>query len=505
MPKTPAFMLLAAAVLALRIARADQAAITPAEWLRSQEKPRFPEKHTLPRLTRFGWTLPLDARVELAENWGYALEFGGYATDKVVDRALNDPRSDEAKIIALTAADPAKYPLCIILSRDLPADPPPETFARNAAGEFLGGKHRVWSPEAPRTVLEEAAELRARPLRRLREKVPVTMILNGGEYALGVLGFCRKDWEQDPRIAAARGEQDWFSYISQRKALMETIIAEAVRNAAPDRMLYIYYTAGGGTHRNRTADWRNWCYGFEWMHKVSDLPSNEYYYRHFNDGWTGRNDMLTQALNSRGHELKLRYRFSYDWLCAGWMDESKKPPSPNTNPAAMVDPDAGRLGDLRLYEGFLKCLYTAGTVGGNAGYYAYPQGGFAKKFPPDSPPHWLRQMVVLARVHALFSHLEEFVRNSDLVPGPARHRWSKDQPAYELLFDPAGGVRILARRHTARPRWLITAWAADGAARDVQAEVPDLGTVALRALPEGAIYEASLEPGTPRLSPVVPR
>jgi len=474
--------------------------IAPAQWLARQEKPRFREGHTLPRLTRFGWTLPLDARIELAENWGYALEFGGYTTDAVVDKALNDPNSDQARLIALTASDPRRYPLCIILSRDLPADPPPETFARNAAGEFLGDKQRIWSPEAPRSVLEEAAELRARPLRRLRQKVPVAMILNGGEYALGVLGFCRKYWEQDPRILAARGDSDWFTYISQRKALMEIIIADAVRKAAPDRTLYIYYTAGGGTHRNRTADWQNWCYGFEWMRTASDLPSNEYYYRHFNDGWTGKNDMLTQALNARGVELRFGCRFSYDWLCAGWIDESKKPPVPNTNPAALVDPNAGRLGDLQLYEGFLKCLYTAGTIGGNAGYYAYPQGGFAKKFPADTPPHWLRQMVVLARVHALFSHLEDFVRNSDLLPGPDRHRWSKDQPAYELPTGDAN-VRVLARRHTARPRWLITAWAADGTAREVKVQVPDLGAVAVRALPEGAIYEGSLEPAAPRLRP----
>jgi len=62
-------------------------------------------------------------------------------------------------------------------------------------------------------------------------------------------------------------------------------------------------------------------------------------------------------------------------------------------------------------------------------------------------------------------------------------------------------VRVLARRHTARPRWLITAWAADGTAREVKVQVPDLGAVAVRALPEGAIFEGSLEPAAPRLRP----
>ena len=72
---------------------ADTGMITPAEWLEAQKKPAFRDGHTLPRLTRFGWVLPTDARIKLAEHWGYALEFGGYVDDKVVAR-LDDPKSD---------------------------------------------------------------------------------------------------------------------------------------------------------------------------------------------------------------------------------------------------------------------------------------------------------------------------------------------------------------------------------------------------------------------------
>src|SRR3954464_10148349 len=98
--------------------------ITPAQWLAAQPKPVFRPGHTLPPLTRWGWILPLDARIELAEHWGYTLEFGGYVTDAVVDRALNVQVSDEARVLALVARDPRRYPLCVILSRDLPAHPP---------------------------------------------------------------------------------------------------------------------------------------------------------------------------------------------------------------------------------------------------------------------------------------------------------------------------------------------------------------------------------------------
>ena len=54
-------------------------------------------------------------------------------------------------------------------------------------------------------------------------------------------------------------------------------------------------------------------------------------------------------------------------------------------------------------------------------------------------------MVALARVHALFSHLEMFLRQGDLLPGPNHHRFSKDLPAYEF---PSGdpNVRVVARK-----------------------------------------------------------
>src|SRR5438067_1872713 len=48
---------------------------TPVELLREMKPPQFRKGHTLPPLTRWGWTLDYDVRVELCEHWGYALEF----------------------------------------------------------------------------------------------------------------------------------------------------------------------------------------------------------------------------------------------------------------------------------------------------------------------------------------------------------------------------------------------------------------------------------------------
>ncbi|MDH7568064.1 MAG: DUF1961 family protein [Armatimonadota bacterium] len=457
--------------------------VTPAEYLRSLPAPRFRPGHTLPPLTRFGWTLPFDARVELAERWGYCLEFGGYATMAAVEKALTDPQSESGRVLALAARDPARYPLAVIVARDLPEEIPEGAWTCGADGKPVEGK-RIWSPEAPDWVFERAGELRAAPLRRIRERAPIRVVLNGGEYALSVYGHHGKYWEQDPRIVKAKGARSWYEYVSEQKARQELIISEAVRAAVPDRLFYVYYTTGGGTHRNRYAGWDAWCWDYRWMQPVSDIPTNEAYYKHFNDGWTGANDALTQALNAAGYELRFGQPLSYNWLCAGWPRENLG--------------DEHGLSDIPRYMGFLKCYYTAGMIGGNAGYYAYPKGGFAASFPEGDPPHWLQQMVALSRVHALFSHLEAFLRDGDLLPGPTRHRWTKDQPAYELPTGDAG-ARVLGRKRRAAAEWLLTAWAADGREREVTVTVEGLGSVTLLARPCGSVYRATIKNGTPAL------
>lgn len=446
-------------------------AMTPAEYLKAQPTPVFREGHTLLPLSRFGWTLPFDARVELAERWGYCLEFGGYATNESV-AALEKPDSVESKLVALTAADPKRYPLCVITARDFPKELPPDTWACDADGKLIDGK-QVWSPEAPDSVFQQAGELRAAPLRKIREKAPIAIILNGGEYAMSVLGADQKSWEKDPRIVKAKGERTWYDYISERKAHQEMIISDAVRHAAPDRRLYVYYTTSANPQRNSYGGWYQWCWSYEMMQPVSDLPSEESYYQSFNSGFTGNTNMLTQMLNVRGVEISRGQPLSYNWLCAGWPRGKD-----------------GDLADIPTYMGYLKCYYTAGMIGGNAGYYDYPKGGFGVEFAADAPPHWLRQMVALSQVHALFTHLERYLRQGDLLPGPNRHKWSKDIPAYEF---PTGddNARVLARKIYMKPDWLITAWAADGKDREVTVTIPELGEVKLQARACGSVYTST--------------
>jgi hypothetical protein len=473
--------------------------VTAAEYLASQPKPHFRPGHTFPRLTRYGWEMPFDTKVELAGNWGYALEWtGGYATQASVEAQLSKPDSIGSKLCALAAKEPDKYPLSVTIARDMPkpGEVPDATWVRDASGKFTDGKNvwgvdgqaswwqYLWSPAAPDDAFIKAAAWRADPLRLLRERAPIAIVLNGGEYGLGMPGAHLAQWEKDPDIVKAKGERSWYEFASQSKGRQELIIARAVREAVPERQLYIYYNTGYEIYRNSNPTWMQWSKDFKELRHASDLPSIEWYYRNFNNGWTGDRDGLSMILNAIGYQITYGAPLSYNWVTSGWPRK---------------DLGQGAVSDTARYIGFLKCFYTAGMIGGNAGYYSYPEGGFQAPFAKDAPPNWLEQMTALSHVHALFSYLERFSRDGYLVPGPDRHKWSKDQPAYEL---PTGqpNTRVLARKMKLSDEWIITAWAADGTPREVTVTVPVLGEVKLQARAADSVYYATIKDGKSSLT-----
>jgi hypothetical protein len=451
-------------------------AATPAALLEAAPQPVFKAGHTLPPLTRWGWTLPFEARVALADHWGYALEFGGYATTNLV-RKLDDPNSTESRICALTASDPARYPLCVLLHRPLIDSAfinslPTETWCHDAGGNLITNvpQWKRYSPEMPASVYRDAAAGSTGTLARILQVCPISVVLNGGEYGLSVYGHSGTTWAQDPAVVAARGARTWFDYVSERKTRLELYISEAVRARVPELNLYLFYTTGGAPLRSSApgAGWWTWVWDYAWFQPISDLPNSSRYYRDFNSGWSGNQDLLSCALNSAAQEIAQGRPLSYNWVCGGYQD--------------------GAFSELDRYLGFLKCNYTAGMIGGIAGYFSYPPGGFGADF-GESPPHWLLQMMALGHCHALFSALEDFLRNGDLLPGPNPHRWSADLPACEF---PTGDpdLRVLVRRHRAREAWILTAWAAAGEARETVVTIPDLGEVTLLARPAGSVYRA---------------
>ena len=166
--------------------------VLPADYLAGLAAPSYAPGHTLPPLTRFGWTLDLDTRIELARRWGYALEWGGYATEKAVSRALADPKNPSAVCMKLAADDPETFKLAVICSRELPESDavPPETWSRDEKGNLLSAQARsldgtawvegvdaLYSPLAPDSVWLEAGRLRAEPLKRIREKCRIAIVL----------------------------------------------------------------------------------------------------------------------------------------------------------------------------------------------------------------------------------------------------------------------------------------------------------------------------------------
>jgi hypothetical protein len=510
---TTTALLFAAGCQAAPVPSAPTGKVSPDQYLKSIPHPVFKSGHTLPRLTRFAYYLPFDTKVALTEDWGYALEFGSYAEDgwNTADSILNNPKSDEARTLALTKSDPQKYPLSVLLNHSVPKEIPREAWIQDAEGHFLDGTAQwsvdtatakqgtFWSPEAPDSIFQQMAELRLAPIRKILERAPIDMVLNGGEYGLSVGGAIGRALHKDPRSEKRRVDRSWFEYISQAKARQEMNITKAVRETIPGRSLYIWYANGANPHANRYGTWDDWAWDFKDMQSVADLPSNSLYYKEYNSGWTGDADILTQALNSRGIEISYGWPLGYQWVSAGWKRGEEG--------------DKG-FGDIARYTGFLKCLYTAGTVGANAGYYGDPHkeglngpdasgnpfaAPFAGKFDPNDPPHWIRQMTALGQVHALYSYLEPFLREGYLLPGPNRHKWTKDDPAYEF---PTGDAtaRVLARRMKNEPEFIITAWAADGTDRDVKVSIPELGEVTVKARACGSTYHAVIKDGQPVLT-----
>jgi hypothetical protein len=220
-----------------------------------------------------------DAQVELTEHWGYALEMG--EANAGLLKELDDPKSLPSRLCALTASDPQRYPLSVLtyraccdakFSETLPA----QTWCQDADGKPSGeAKWKTWSPEAPSEAFQKAAAAAVEPLKKIQEKAPIAVILNGGEYALSVYGHCLKVWEKDPKVLKAKGEKDWFDYISERKARQEQIITDAIRAAFPNRTLYIFYYIEGCPHRRSDqSGWKAWAWDYKPMRTIIDRDAD---------------------------------------------------------------------------------------------------------------------------------------------------------------------------------------------------------------------------------------
>lgn len=485
--------------------------IKPDQYLATYpNKPQFRPGSTMPRLGRASWGVSSATAIELAANWNFALEFGEAAVNSVT--RMSDPSTYEGKLMAAVRSDPKKYPLQVNVPRFASATYPSDIWARDAKGNYiLSGSSKVFSPEASGASYRKIVEPVADNFRKIAKEAHIALITDGGERDLGVPADSLAS--NDPKVKAAQGTKPWTDYVSERKAYLENITSSAIESAVPNFENYLYYYSAAGSTRNY-GFWYNYMWNYDKMRSVSTLPNESMYFKQFNGGWTGSESMLTQILNETGRQIQLGQPLSYNWVNGGWW------------PGVGVN---GGLGDLDIYQGFLKAYFTAGNVGALAGYFDYPStsstpdtangiGGegyngydscmdpnipfdYSKRNTqqPNSVPHWLTQIVELSQAQAQFSWLEPFLRNGDLLPGDGVNHYSSDQPSYEFSTG-FSDTRVLARKLRNQDKWIITAWAADGVTRDVNVTIPILGQVTLNAVSVGHVYYARINSGNPQLT-----
>lgn len=444
------------------------------EFIGAQKPPVFAAEHRLAPLTLWR-QMHHDIQKALTEQWGYA--WYGVIAGEGLEKLLDDPSSGVRRMLEPTIRDPKRYPLevCIrpagsmgLFAKKFPDD----AFLRDAEGKLLlRGKSKIWSPVADDKYWEEIADYHVAMLAAIRKHAPITIVINGGEYGFNAFGHIGKLLTQDPRVVAAKGSQTWPEFLADRKSRYNRILCERIHKAVPDLKYYILYkdTAAGHPHRSTEGGgWANW--GSLFRKGASDLGSGESYWGSYTTGFTGKSDLLTQFLNARTQEIAAGEPLAYYFVSAGWLrgegrEKAKQP---------MAPPE--------LYMGFLKCLYAGGTVGNVAGYFGSQPDSVAAEVERTMPP-----FLALGHVHALFSHLEEFLGSGDLLPGPDKHHFSTDLPACEFPTG-AADARIIVRRHKQGSRWLVAAWAADGKQCEVQTQVPDLGPIKVIARPVGSVY-----------------
>jgi hypothetical protein len=263
----------------------------------------------------------------------------------------------------------------------------------------------------------------------------------------------------------------------------------------PASEVIYYYT--GDVRRGIVSELNrlNWAYPYRYMIQGGTIASWQFYFP--DDGvWAptarSKENIPVLATNGAAQAIEAGRPFTYNWVTAGW---------------SLTNPD--KVSDDKHYMGFLKYLYTLGSIGNVAGYFDYPPGGVSGDL-GGSPPDWLRQIMLLSHAHGTFTHLEHYLRSGDLLPGDESHTYSTDlygqpswpHPAYEFVTNEGNrSARVAARKLKGADEWLIVAWAAAGDDREISVSIPGLGKVTLLARAEGSLYQAKLGPATKLLDP----
>ena len=504
-----------------------QTNVTPAQYLALQQKPNFAASYHLPHLSVCMYYPYSDTCIEIAKDWGYALYAGTGSYNNNFSTDLANTNSTLWIAIRLAHSDPTHYQLQLNINQRYmnPAATGYPTnigvWTTNSAGLLVApygtntfsdpnylSTSNILSPEGDDNYWSNAAAWWVAPIATIASNAPIAIVENEGEYGLGHFGSGRSQaWCQDPRVQAdtnsspwntyiggngdysTNGWLLWFNYSSYRFAHQYQFTTDAIRALLPNRDLYILYGPDGESYRylniggTGTGNGTNWAtpgaFNGYYTRSLSDYPNFESYYNHFNTGFVGVNslgngsneDMLTKYLNAVGAFITYGPTTNYSWVSGGY----------TTN----------NFGNITNYTGLLKCYYTAGMMGGVASYFNADQT--ENPFSPTNPPQWLLQIMALGHVHALFSHIDNFIWNGDLLPGSGIHISSTDQPAYEFTNTTADATaRVLARKLRGQNQWIVTAWAADGTNRNVTVSIPTVGVLTVLAANSGSVYQVTM-------------
>ncbi|MBW4673022.1 MAG: hypothetical protein KME52_02950 [Desmonostoc geniculatum HA4340-LM1] len=487
---------------------------TPLDHLKAAPRPVFKKGNTLLPLGQAHCGLSKDTYIELANYWGYGLPI---QPDNLAEYAQANPGRYQP--VAMVGEVYRFYDNYDGRHPNLPKLPP-STWLRDKNGNIiLSGGRAIVSPAAPNEAFQIIGDYYGKYIGQLERTAgqPIKLMMNQGESGLWILAD--NDPEQyfgrDPKVKADfnnSGLNDWFAYISRNKARQEGVLKQKLFSNLQSRPPYSWYQEQYGTERGRWAGWAWYMFKYENFLDssrkpiVSDYTAPEMYYNFHNSGWTGIEyntgvawDALTQALNNISGAISLGQKFTYPWISMGWEGYTGQPIS---------SPDT--------FMGMMKTYYAAGAIGSVGGYFVC-SGPLWEALNYNRPigattPTLIRQLTIQGHAHALFSHLEEYLRKGDLLPGPNLHpyqSWTKVLPAMEF---PAEGqtqqlqgrwgpvtvptARVLARKISGEDRWLVTAWANVGNDRDVRVKIDNkLGTLTLRARRAGSVYVVKLVNG----------
>ncbi len=531
---------------------------TVMEHISARPGPVFKKGHGLPPLV-FGGYPDFDFNKLMAEKYLYALHLGSavkYWADQV-----GKPGTEPTKKLDLRLADKERYRVSIAVDRPLSwadhssdhcgneqalrAKSPLVALAKKDGTIWEEGKDKAgnscfaFSPLGPPTVHATTGTETGKQLKPfvdyLRAKGgSVDVIHNYGEYALGVpivgpadwtdvFNMTRRFWD-DANVAKAWGPMPTNGHLLLEKAFTEISLAKGAQEGAVTQEIYtqsglgpetryLYFTTRAAAFTGRWGEWRQsaWDYALLAKGKPSRSPENvavgQMYYFDA-DGFgdlgvpgalpgcrdTPRGvDAMTAMLNEKAWELKAGSPLAFPWVSSACI----------TSTGGFVYAPRDRM------MGFLKTWYATGNISATVFHLSLGliQKASVTAKGAASFPRWLEVYVDLGEVHALFSHLEDDLRNGDLMPGDGKQTMVKQVPAvldgYELYARAPGTttrdpqVRVVGRKHkTVGGRVLVAGFVAAGADREVEVTV-DGAKVKLAMRGAGSVYV--IDKGVPKL------